>query len=48
MQDIPDLLNGLESSGRILAEFVQSVPADRMNLRRGELWCIPPRKCTRP
>jgi len=41
MKDIPDLLKGLELTGRILAEFVQSIPADKMNLRRGEgFWTI--------
>lgn len=41
MKDIPDLLKGLERTGRILSEFVQSIPAEKMNLRRGEgFWTI--------
>jgi uncharacterized damage-inducible protein DinB len=41
MKDIPDLMKGLESSARILSEFVQSIPADKMNLRRGgDFWTI--------
>jgi len=41
MQDIPDLLDCLKRSGRILSEFVQTISADNMNLRRGEgFWTI--------
>ncbi len=41
MQDIPDLLDGLGRSGQILTEFVKTIPADKMNLRRGEgFWTI--------
>ena len=41
MKDIPDLLKGLERTGRILSEFVQGIPAEKMNLRRGEgFWTI--------
>ncbi|UCD79710.1 MAG: DinB family protein [Desulfobacterales bacterium] len=41
MKDIPDLLNGLERTLRILSEFVQSIPAEKMNLRRGDgFWTI--------
>jgi uncharacterized damage-inducible protein DinB len=41
VKDIPDLLKGLERTGRILSEFVQSIPAEKMNLRRGEgFWTI--------
>ena len=41
MKDIPDLLDGLGRSGRILSEFVKAIPADKMNLRRGEgFWTI--------
>jgi len=41
MKDIPDLLKGLERSGRILSEFVRSIPAEKMNLRRGDgFWTI--------
>jgi len=29
MKDIPDLLKGLEHTGRILSEFVQSIPAEK-------------------
>ncbi len=41
MQDIPDLLDCLKRSGRILSEFVQTIPAEKMNLRRGDgFWTI--------
>ena len=41
MKDIPDLLDGLKRSGHILTEFVKTIPADKMNLRRGEgFWTI--------
>jgi len=41
MKDIPDLLDGLGRSGRILAEFVKTIPADKLNLCRGEgFWTI--------
>lgn len=41
MNDIPDLLDGLGRSGHILSQFVNTIPADKMNLRRGEgLWTI--------
>lgn len=41
MTDKQDLLDGLGRSGRILSEFVKTIPADKMNLRRGEgFWTI--------
>ena len=41
MRDIPALIKGLEITGPILADFVGSIPADKMNLRRGEgFWTI--------
>jgi len=41
MNDIPDLLEGLRRSGRILAEFVKTIPAAKMNIRRGDgFWTI--------
>ena len=41
MNDIPDLLDGLGRSGHILSQFVNTIPADKMNLRRGEgFWTI--------
>jgi uncharacterized damage-inducible protein DinB len=41
MKDIPDLLDGLGRSGRILTEFVRNIPVDKLNLRRGEgFWTI--------
>ena len=41
MKDIPDLMKGLESTARILSEFVQGIPADKLNLRRGgDFWTI--------
>ena len=46
MKDIPDLLDGLERSGRILSEFVRTIPAEKMNLRRGEgFWTIAEHVC---
>jgi uncharacterized damage-inducible protein DinB len=41
MKDIPDLLDGLQRSPRVLAAFVAAIPEDRRNLRRGEgFWTI--------
>ena len=41
MNDIPDLLECLKRSGRILAEFVKSIPAAKMNVCRGDgFWTI--------
>ena len=41
MKDIPELLKGLERTGPILSEFVLGVPAEKLNLRRGEgFWTI--------
>ena len=41
MKDIPDLLDGLGRSGAILSEFVRSIPAAKMGLRRGQgFWTI--------
>jgi uncharacterized damage-inducible protein DinB len=41
MKDIPDLLDGLRRSGNILSEFVKTIPAAKMNLRRGDgFWTI--------
>jgi len=41
MNDIPDLLDSLGRSGHILSQFVKTIPADKMNLRRGEgFWTI--------
>ncbi len=41
MKDIPDLLKALKGTGPILAGFVQSIPAAKMNLRRGDgFWTI--------
>ncbi|CAB1056951.1 hypothetical protein D1BOALGB6SA_1690 [Olavius sp. associated proteobacterium Delta 1] len=41
MNDIQDLLDGLRRSGNILSQFVKSIPAEKMNLRRGEgFWTI--------
>ena len=46
MKDIPDLLDGLERSSHILLEFVKTIPADKMNLRRGEgFWTIAEHVC---
>jgi uncharacterized damage-inducible protein DinB len=41
MQDIPDLLEGLKRSPRILTEFIRAVPEDKLHRRRGEgFWTI--------
>ncbi len=41
MQDIPDLLEGLRRSANILSSFVDTIPDDKMNLRRGDgFWTI--------
>lgn len=41
MQDIPDLLESLRRSPRILTQFVRSIPASRLDIRRGEgFWTI--------
>ena len=41
MKDIPDILEGLKRSGNILSEFLNTIPADKMNLLRGEgFWTI--------
>lgn len=41
MQDIPDLLEALRRSPKILSQFVQSIPESRLDLRRGEgFWTI--------
>ena len=41
MQDIPDLMQGLESSPRILAQFVNSIPAVKLHQRRGDgFWTV--------
>jgi uncharacterized damage-inducible protein DinB len=46
MKDKSDLLDGLRRSGNILAEFVKTIPADKMNLRRGEgFWTIAEHVC---
>ena len=46
MKDIPDLLDGLGRSGRILAELVNTIPPDRLNLRRGQgFWTIAEHVC---
>jgi len=41
MQDIDDLLEGLQRSGNILAALVGSIPDDKRHLRRGQgFWTI--------
>ncbi|MCM0081963.1 DinB family protein [Geomonas sp. Red32] len=41
MQDIPDLLDALGRSPRILASFVKTIPEEKLDLRRGEgFWTI--------
>ena len=41
MQDLSDLLEGLRRSPNILSSFVDTIPDDKMNLRRGDgFWTI--------
>jgi uncharacterized damage-inducible protein DinB len=41
MQDIQDLLGGLRRTPRILSEFINSIPEDKLDKRRGEgFWTI--------
>jgi hypothetical protein len=41
MKDIPDLLESLKRTPRILAEFVGAVPHAKLDLRRGEgVWTV--------
>lgn len=41
MKDIPDLLEGLDRSPRILSEFVRSIPAEKISKRRDEgFWSL--------
>ena len=41
MQDIPDLLEGLRRTPKVLSEFIKAIPASKMDLRRGEgFWTI--------
>ncbi len=41
MKDTKDLLEGLRRSPSILSEFINSIPEDRMNVRRGKgFWTV--------
>jgi hypothetical protein len=41
MQDIPDLLETLRRAPKILSQFVQSIPENKLDLRRGEgFWTV--------
>ena len=41
MKDIPDLLDGLKRSPRVLAAFVDTIPEDKRTRRRGaDCWTI--------
>lgn len=41
MQDIPDLLDGLRRSPKILSEFVENMPKNKLDMRRGNgFWTI--------
>jgi uncharacterized damage-inducible protein DinB len=41
MQDARELIQGLQQTPRILSEFVHAIPAERLDLRRGEgFWTI--------
>jgi len=41
MQDIRDLLEGLRRTPKILSEFVNTIPEDKMDKRRGEgFWTV--------
>jgi uncharacterized damage-inducible protein DinB len=41
MRDIPDLLEGLRRSPKILSELIETIPENRLDLRRGSgFWTI--------
>jgi uncharacterized damage-inducible protein DinB len=41
MRDIPDLLEGLKRTPKILSEFVETIPENKLDLRRGDgFWTI--------
>jgi uncharacterized damage-inducible protein DinB len=41
MHDIPDLIEGLRRSPKILSEFLETIPEDKLDLRRGSgFWTI--------
>ncbi len=41
MKDIPDLLESLRRTPRILSEFTQAIPEDKLDVRRGEgFWTV--------
>jgi len=41
MQDIPDLLETLKRSPKILTQFVRTIPENRLDIRRGEgFWTV--------
>ena len=41
MHDIPDLLETLRRSPKILSQFVQTIPESKLDLRRGEgFWTV--------
>ena len=43
MQDIPDLVEALRRSPKILSQFVLSIPESKLDVRRGEgFWTIAP------
>jgi hypothetical protein len=46
MREIPDLLEGLRKTPAILSQFVLTVPADRLDRRRGEgFWTVAEHVC---
>jgi uncharacterized damage-inducible protein DinB len=41
MKDIPDLLEGLGRSPRILSEFIRSIPSEKLTKKRGDgFWTV--------
>jgi len=41
VQDIPDLLEALRRTPKILSQFLQAIPESKLNLRRGEgFWTV--------
>lgn len=46
MKDIPDLLDGLRRAPRILAQFVETIPRQKLDARRGDgFWTIAEHVC---
>lgn len=46
MNDIPDLLESLRRAPKILSQFVSTIPADKLEVRRGEgFWTLAEHVC---